>query len=135
MLTAEQYMVGRSERAVMAARCDIPADVPVYALRQPYEIDPDKYTGVWYGLRDMDAHWLMEAVDAMVEAQERIYRLCMGIRPQEYPYVMPFDPGDAFRLQPDNRWRAVVMYGEFPVMVPGGKEEEHEENIQGIQDL
>lgn len=115
-----------SERAVMAARCDIPADVPVYALRQPYEIDPDKYTGVWCGLRDMDAHWLKEAVDAMVEAQERIYRLCMEIRLQEYPCVVPFDPGDAFRIQPDNRWKAVVMYGEFPAISPGGKEKERE---------
>lgn len=124
-----------SERAVMAARCDNPADVPVYALRQPYEIDPDKYTGVWYGLRDMDAHWLQDAFEAMAETQRRIYRIC-NVRLQEYPCVVPFEPGDAFQLQPDNRWKAVVMYGEFPAISPGGKEEEHDENgIQGIQDL
>lgn len=111
-----------SERAVIAARCDIPADVPVYALRQPYEIDPGKYTGVWYGLRDMDAHWLMDAVDAMVEAQREICR-SRDIHQQEYPCVMPFDVGDAFILHTDNRWKAVVMYGLFPEMKPQGKEE------------
>lgn len=111
-----------SERAVMSARCDIPADVPVYALRQPYEIVPGKYTGVWYGLRDMDAHWLQDAFEAMVEAQRRIYRIC-NVRLQEYPCVMPFDPGDAFQLQPDNGWKAAVMYGNFPEMRFEKKEE------------